>query len=166
MEHAETYTQRRGRRKTSEEPIGLLVALIKEKPEAGEQGHRREFRQLVLSSGYEDFLDAVISNWLTLHYRSAHRAAFPPAVAEIKERAEKRRALRAEEDVAVEAMKLQIIDNLLEMTMPNSKPLSDCTGAECLAFGGWLQKVGERVGLTKTVGEVLTAGQLRDILAR
>lgn len=53
---------------------------------------------------------------------------------------------------------------LLDLTMPNGKPMKECSGAEMAKFGSRFQKVAERVGKTKTVGSVLSEEQVKTIL--
>ena len=62
----------------------------------------------------------------------------------------------------VRSIKEQI--TLLNWEMPNGKRLRNCTGAECVECGGWLAKVGKKVGTTKRVGEVLNEKEVRAIL--
>jgi hypothetical protein len=78
-----------------------------------------------------------------------------------KQTKEKRDAAKQKRDAEVVAIKQRI--QLLSLVMPNGKRLADCTGSECVQFGGWALKVGERVGPNRLVGDVLTEAQLRKI---
>jgi hypothetical protein len=51
---------------------------------------------------------------------------------------------------------------LLDLIMPNGKPLRLCTGQECTQFGGWYAKLGRRAG-KKQIGAVLSEVALREI---
>lgn len=147
------YTPREKR----ENPLGLYIAIIKEKPDAGERAHRKAFRQLLLSDGYEDFLDAVIDEWQRIKYSTAFRAALPPTVKEIRVAATKRKQERVQEDVAVSTAKAKIAERLFNIVTPNGKALRNCTGAECRKLGGWYSKIATKVGSARIVGRVLTA---------
>src|SRR5215510_701113 len=64
-----------------------------------------------------------------------------------------------------EQMKAKMRTRLLDVLMPNGKPLRDCTGEECKRFGAvqenngrWLQRLGEQVG-ERHVGEVFNEKQ-------
>jgi hypothetical protein len=52
---------------------------------------------------------------------------------------------------------------LLDLTMPNDKPLRDCTREDCLHFGGWLTKLANKIPPKKTVSEVLTEQQVQAV---
>lgn len=159
-------TARAPRKKvTRENPLGLLISLIKEKPTAFEPAHLGNFRKTLLLPGYEDFLEAVIAEWFSLRYNTAYRAAFPPSKDEIRERALKRRALQTAQESAVVSAKLLIGERMLYFIMPNGKRLSECTGAECVKFGGQFTKIGKAVGARKKVGSVLSAADLTALLS-
>ena len=53
---------------------------------------------------------------------------------------------------------------LMDMILPNGLALSECTGPDCRAAGGWLVKVADLVGDSK-VGDVLDEAKLRSIYA-
>jgi hypothetical protein len=153
------------RRERKESPLGLYIAVIKERPAASEGAHKAALKRLILQDGYDDFLEALIEEWLSIKYSTALRAAAPPSVNEIKHRAVKRREERQKLSAATESAKALIGARLLELIMPNGKPLSECTGAECVKFGGWYTKIGERVGPRRVVGKVLNADTITAILA-
>jgi hypothetical protein len=44
---------------------------------------------------------------------------------------------------------------------PNGKKLRACTGEECQHFGGWYQRIAEKIGPTQLVGDVLKEKDLR-----
>ena len=52
---------------------------------------------------------------------------------------------------------------LLDLSMPNGKPLRDCTGSDCKKFGGWLGKIAAKVGARQKVGSVLSEAQVRKL---
>lgn len=152
------------RRRITENPLGLFISIIREAPKADQKAHRRALRGLLLSPGYEDFLDAVIDEWQRIKYSTALRAAVPPSTKEIKERVAQRKLAANREETAVEKAKALIGERMLNLVMPNGKPLRDCTGAECVAFGSYFTKIGQAVGPRRVVGKVLTADDLTRLL--
>ena len=50
---------------------------------------------------------------------------------------------------------------LMTLRLPTGKTLGESTGAECRRCGGWLAKVGDRVGPRGIVGKKLNEQQLR-----
>lgn len=151
-------------RQERENPLGLLISLIKDTPKADQAKHMRKFRHLLMSPGYEEFLDAVVDEWLRIKFSTALRAATPPSVSELKERAAARKAAVIQERAAVEAAKALIGERMFVMVMPNGKPLHDCTGAECVTFGGHFTKIGKAVGPRARVGKVMTAASITALL--
>lgn len=151
-------------RQERENPLSLLISLIKASPKTDQQKHMRKFRSLLLSPGYEEFLDAVIDEWLRIKFTTAQKAASPPTVAELKARAAERKAMAERERAAVEAAKSLIGERIFNMVMPNGKALFDCTGAECITFGGYFTKIGNAVGPRKRVGSVMNAAQITALL--
>lgn len=153
----------RARRDHKESPLGLYIAVIKDLPNAGEVQHKRAFKRMVLSDGYEDFVEAIIQEWQSIKYSTALRAAQPPGISEIKAAAAKRKARREEETSLVKTAKQVLGVRLLEMVAPNGKHLGDCTGKECLLFGGFYEAIGHKVGADQTVRDAMTAKELAAI---
>ena len=60
----------------------------------------------------------------------------------------------------VEAIEAKAKILLLDLTMPNEKRLAECTGFECVKFGGWLGAVGKAAG-KQLVGKALTEKEVR-----
>lgn len=52
---------------------------------------------------------------------------------------------------------------LLDLTMANGKALRNCTGAECVKFGGWFSAIAAKVGRKQLVGNALSEEQLRSL---
>lgn len=69
---------------------------------------------------------------------------------------------RVQQREIVESIKAQIV--MLDLTMTNGKAMRDCTGAEMAKFGNRFQKIAERVGKTKTVGQVLSEDDVKAIM--
>ena len=61
----------------------------------------------------------------------------------------------------VQQVAAKVATALMGLQMPNGKPLSECTGTECISAGGWFEKIGKRVGARGIVGEKLTEDDLQ-----
>jgi hypothetical protein len=165
MTHIDAIVARAPRlRREKENPLGLFISIIRELPGADQATHRRKMHNLLLSPGYEDFLDAVTDEWMRIKYSTALRAAIPPSTKEIKARADKRKQEEAKVSAAAAKAKALIGERLFNLMMPNGKPLNECTGAECVKFGGYFVTIGEAVGPRQIVGRVMTAGDLTSLL--
>jgi hypothetical protein len=76
---------------------------------------------------------------------------------------------REREAVALAKRKLkrriehEITIALLEMVMPNGKPLGECTGTDCRKFGIFGQLLAKRVPPKQTVSETLTEAQVQSL---
>lgn len=55
---------------------------------------------------------------------------------------------------------------LMNLPMPNGKLLRDCTGAECIRFGGWMADVGKALKPNQKVGARLTETDLHNLYGR
>lgn len=151
------------RRSHKESPLGLYIAVIKELPKGSEHAHKLAFKRMVLSDGYEDFVAAIIQEWQAIKYSTALRAARPPGIAEIKAAAATRQKRRADEVSLVKTAKQVIGSRLMEMVTPSGKALGDCTGAECLAYGGFFGAIGKSIKKDQTVRDALSTNDLAAI---
>ena len=104
--------------------------------------------ELYLRNIVEWFCDAQLGAM-----RSKRRPSGTPAPAVVK--ATEKLKAKLTERIEQEA---QII--LLDLEMPNGKPLRLCTGNETVKFGGWLSVVGKRAG-AKQIGAVLSEATVR-----
>jgi hypothetical protein len=160
-------TKSRSRQRT-DNPIGSLVAVIRENPRATQQEHIAAFKQILrlgLLDDYGDYADAVVDEWCRIKYSTAYAAAVPPTPQQIKRRRRERLARQKAQRAAFDRARVAIVGKALERVMPNGKALGDCTGVECVAFGGWLTKVGEIVG-DRLVKDVLSNRQVIKLAAR
>jgi hypothetical protein len=139
-------------------PLSLLVSIVRENGGGvkNQSRHKAAFISLIKQEGYDDFLDALLDEWVRIKYSTAASAAFPPTAAEMKARVAEQKSRKAKERAEIDKAKLKITRRALDLIMPNKKPLAKCTGAECVAFGGWIAKIGARVGPNRLVGDVLT----------
>lgn len=145
-----------------ESPLGLLISIIRDDPDGDKEKYYSRFRSLILLDDYCGFLDALISEWVSIKFSTALRAARPPSIEELRDKAASRRAARQRTVAMVEKAKELIGARLLEFIMPNGKMLRNCTGAECKQFGGIFTHIGKRVG-NRVVGDVLSAEQIARI---
>jgi hypothetical protein len=167
MTHMDAIVARAPRsRQDRENPLGLFISIIREFPTADQTTHRRKLRNLLLSPGYEDFLDAVTDEWMRIKYSTAFRAAVPPSTKELRARAEVRKQEAAKANAAVAKAKALIGERLFNLMMPNGKPLHECTGAECVTFGGYFIKIGDAVGPREIVGKVMSASDITSLLQK
>jgi hypothetical protein len=150
------------RRRSIVKPLSLLISVIKEIGGNFEKeiSHKHAFKKLMRDQDYEDFRDEVIDEWLRIKYSTALGAAIPLNPAELKRRHVEQQKKRQQVRDEINGMKFKIMGKALELIMPNGKKLGQCTGTDCLRFGGWLSKVGEAVGPTRLVGDVFSENDL------
>lgn len=141
--------------KSDQNPRDLVIESLKVMPEAARKDVFDHFRSALHEAG-EDYQRSV--EWYFFvnmyDYLTTNRTRPKNPV----ERAEARVAQRE----VVERIKAQII--MLDLTMPNGKPMRDCTGGEMARFGNRFQKIAERVGKSKLVGSVLSEEQVRAVM--
>lgn len=158
---AATESRRRRKDTLRNDALDLLTAIVKENPKDDREAHSRLFNATILSEGYEDCLAGALRIAFSLIYGAAYAAVFPPTKEAIKTKIRERKAARETEEKLVKKAKGLIVKRLLCLVMPNGKPLSQCTGAECKKFGGIFVKIGERVGAKMIVGKVLKEADLQ-----
>lgn len=150
-------------------PLGLFISTIKAKPRADERAHKAAFKRLVKSDGYEDDLDRLIDEWLSIKYSTALTAAVPPTASEIRKKVAAKQAQKetsARDRLGRAAALAAKVRNvvMLDLDMPNGKKLRDCTGGELVKLGGRYQKLGEATGLRRHVGKVHSEEAVRKYL--
>jgi hypothetical protein len=141
-------------------PLGLLIAFLREVGGTldDERKHEREFLRRLNDDGYEDFRDAVVAEWFAIKYSTAFVAAHPPTTKELMRRNKQTKPS------GLADFRAALIKGFLKLTMPNGKKLGDCTGQDCINFGGLFQKIGEHVPLNRRVGDVLSEEQIKNLL--
>lgn len=140
--------------KSEHNPRDLVIEAIQMMPNAGRKEMFDKFRALLADAGDEYHRAVEWYFFVNMHdYLTTSRNHRDPI-----ERAQD----KAKQTEIVEIIKAQII--MLDLTMPNGKPMRDCTGAEMAKFGNRYQKIAERVGKAKTVGSVLNEDQVKTIL--
>ena len=162
IDHGTTGAFRQTWRKGN--PRSLLETIIAKNPKADEKKiHELFWREI---EGDPMLLRACVEYWLDNNFHSLTReiAGLPKSVNKPAKQTvaavTKTKAL-IKERITHEARVI-----LLDLVMPNSKRLGDCTGTECTKIGGWLSQLAKKVPPTKTVGETLSEQQVFDIWDR
>ena len=65
------------------------------------------------------------------------------------------------EDRVVKQVAAKAMTALMILPMPSGKTLGQSTGEECIKVGGWLERVGKRVGPRGIVGRMLSEKDLQ-----
>lgn len=91
-----------------------------------------------------------------------------PTEAERKAAAERAKAAQEkfrerQQEALVELRKEFVKIELLNLLMPNGKPLRDCTFGECAQFGGWFKVLSQQGRPMGIVGKHLSEDQVRKI---
>lgn len=164
MTHLNTATgSSRGLRLKRENALGLLIACIQERLSLSEREQKAAFRRLIFDEAYEDFLAALVDEWLGIKYSTALRAAQPVSVEAIRQQLTKRAQAKRAAETRVESAKSIMGARLLDLVAPNGKLLRDCTGAQCAKFGGFYERVAETVGANRIVGKVLSPDAVAEL---
>jgi hypothetical protein len=139
-------------------PRELLRRLIEKHPQYSRDRALSEFKKLL--DGRQTYIETIVEYWFSNNYASLVDRENDP-VQRIKRIGEQTAALREGLNKAVET-RVKIV--LLDMVMPNGKPLRGCTGKECGEFartiGAWLARVSKQIRPTDVVGDVLTEKQV------
>lgn len=144
------------RQSWQKDSVRTAVAELREaNPRADQPMLVRKFAEKMRTD--DSLLDAAAEYVVILALNSLERQ---PSTQTVTSRDRAARAQREETIVAV--IKEQVM--MLNMEMPNGKRMRWCTGAEMMKFGGAFQKIGKKVGSTKTVGSVLDEKQVRQFL--
>jgi hypothetical protein len=159
MTTTQSATASRSTRHRTIMAISRLIELIRNKPKLSEARHKAEFWKTIRDD--EEYLEALIYEWLSIKYSTAQRIALPPTREQLDAARTERERLRKAAEEAIKANAARMI--LLDIILPNGKPLRDCTGKECAKVGGWLTKIAAKVKPHQKVGAVLSEDQVREI---
>lgn len=140
-------------KRSADNPRELLVKLFEDNPAASKDDLFKLFTDAIEDD--PGYLRAVKWYFFVNMYEYATRPERPSG-------GPRSAAKREATQQVTQAIIQQIV--VLDLTMPNGKPMKECSGAEMLRFGARYQKIGERVGKTKNVGEVLSEDQVKAIL--
>jgi hypothetical protein len=149
------------------QPLSLLISTIRESGGGTEKEsvHKAVFVRRINEEGYEEYRDAIVDEWIRIKYSTALNAANPPTPAELNARRRAASERAAVTRAAIDTVKAKIKGKVLAMILPNGKRLGSCTGTECTEFGGWLARIGERVG-ERRVKDVLSETQILKLIAK
>lgn len=143
-------------------PRDLLKRIVDEMGSAPEADVRAHVFDAVLDGHVPgDHLTAIIDYWFDNTYRALTFTPKAPEKIKAQKAAQKRQFEEIKEVVKARATRMA----LLEMTMPNRKPLAECTGKDCAKAGGWLAKIAAKIKPNEKVGAVLSETQVRKIFA-
>lgn len=156
--------------KTSINPFGYFIAVIRERPDAGRAAHVAAFKRLVLGEDSSDYAEAIVDEWCSLRYSTALEAAVPLTPADLERRANERAQRKRAADKAAADLAQRIIGGIAEITlayvMPNGRPLAENTFADCAETGGFFLDVAKLGKPAEIVGDVITADQLAKLKAK
>lgn len=150
-------------------PRDIILRLFREFPNADDKVIARHLRDAVLGDEPEYLLPCL------LYVVRLTRRALDDEERAIKKREERQRTREQQPDERLQERVVQAKANvtehvraeaekiLLDLEMPNGKPLRDCTGDDCRHFGGWYQRLAERVEADKLVGNVLSEQQVQEL---
>jgi hypothetical protein len=145
-------------------PRSLLFQLIQDHKRADEQQWRELFWKEVQEDS--DYLHAIVEYWLDHNIRSLMERSDPQLQRsqQKQKRFQQRQAMTAAAKAGLqERIETEARIVLLALEMPNGKPLGQCTGEECKAFGGWFRKIGAQVPAKTQVAAVLSENQLKKL---
>src|SRR5262245_10718011 len=161
MTHMDLGVQGAKRQSWQENPREILRRLLEKNPSWGRGQLLDEFKRLVENS--PSHLEAIIEYWFSNNYYS---------LLERPDRSDERRQRQASQTSQFRKALNEKIDDrvkvvLLDMQMPNGKPLRNCTGTECKALSGrmgaWLLRISKQMKPTDIVGDVLTETQIKKL---
>lgn len=143
---------------TADNPRDLVIDVVKNMPDDEVKAQFEQFRTLLKEEpdGYQRAVDWYFFVNMRDYLVSNRNRPAPDPV--------ERANAKAQQQETVERIKGQII--MLDFLMPigDGKPMRDCTGAEMARLGNRYQKIADKVGKTKTVGEVLNEEQVRALM--
>jgi len=140
-------------------PRDALKNIISDNPKAGKEELLEKFTQTVFQKYNRGLIETIIEYWFAnnlnslLNSNSKLKMEFsrPGQVSKVKEQIRER-------------IKIAAGVVLLDMIMPNNKPLRECTGAECTATGGWLLVLAKRMPPSAFVGKIFSEEDVRKML--
>lgn len=117
----------------------------------------------------DDCLGVIIEYWFTNNYRSLRQQQRSPV-----ERQRVQQQTVAMTEAVTQRIKQRIRQEaeimLLDMILPNGKPLRECTGRECARLGpkigGWLTSVAKAVKPDQVVGESLSERDVQRLYSK
>jgi hypothetical protein len=149
-------------------PRDLLVRIVEANPQGTRGQWYFELVDELLSEDGVDYLKSVIEYWFSNNLNSLldkPRCPPRPPVNRAEKAAKSEAKIKAAITAADKHVELLVDEKveriLLDLEMPNGKPLRDCTGADLSKMEGWVGRMRERVGPKQTVGKVLSEDDVR-----
>jgi hypothetical protein len=135
------------------QPRLLLERLVNENPDANEEKIHLMFWQEIEED--KDYLRACVEYWLDNNYASILRP-------KSKEAFERNHSVKRDEvkKKIKQRVQQEVYVALLELEMPNGKPLGDCTGRDCKKFNNWFATLAGKVPANKLVRDVLSENEI------
>jgi hypothetical protein len=140
-------------------PRDLVLRLIREYPGADDKTIARHMRDAVLGDESEYLLPCLLYVVRLTRRATEER---PPKTREEREERSREHIAKVKERVT-ERVREEAEKMLLDLKMPNGKPLRDCTGSDSNRFGGRYQSLAVKVGPRKRVGDVLSEQDVREL---
>lgn len=142
--------------KSDHNPRDLVIETVREMPDASRKERFERFWVSLGDVGVDYHRAVAWYFFVNMHdYLTTGRNQRDPV---------ERTEAKAKQREQVESIKAQIVVVMLDLTMPNGKPMKDCTGAEMGRFGNRYQRIAEKVGKAKLVGAVLSEDQVKAIM--
>jgi hypothetical protein len=142
-------------------PRALLEALVAEHPDLSHSRLLKLFRERLQEPDGEDYIDVIVEYWFTNNIRSIRPAMSDEQRAERKNARKRTVAALATKVKAKIEARAKIV--LLDMLMPNGKPLRDCSKADCKLSGGWLTRLADRMRPNELVGDRTSEEELQKL---
>lgn len=140
-------------------PREVLKNIIDGDPHIGKEQALLEFKRRIINNDL--MVDAIIEYWFTNNYNSL--VSIPERKANSTLATKRNAVVQSAATTIRKSIERKAAILLMGMTMPNGKPLGDCTGADCREVGGWLDRVAQLISPDDTVRDKLSEDDLRTL---
>ena len=137
-------------------PRSILKTIIDANPKADAQAIYRLFWAAIEDD--KELLQDITGYWLDHNLQSLMREAEPPTRRRTKSPVATPSSTKLQDRIEHE-----VRIALLDLMMPNGKPLRDCTGNDCQNFNGWTSELSKRVPANNTVGSTLSEAEVYEL---
>lgn len=142
-------------------PREILARIIEENPKASRGVILMKVSEELLQPHNAEMIDVVIEYWFSNNYASL-LATRSTSSENIQQRREKRsESIRSAKQKISKGIDAIVKIRLLEMIMPNGKPLKECTFAECAEFGNWATRLSAKGNPHEKIGVILNEEDVR-----
>jgi hypothetical protein len=140
-------------------PRGLLEKVVKKNPKADEESlEEAHWDLMVKQPNFLEFAKAIHAYWFAPNLRSLTRTTDQQRRAHREERQTEAAAASATaEEVFAQTKRLVLLD----LIMPNGKPLRDQTSKDLIKGNGFTKKLADKLKPGQTVGQVFSEDQVR-----